>query len=319
MASTLERAVEGTKPNLTGKRRSEGIARRVSWLGAAVLLGALALMLVRLLQASWPIFKAHGIGWIFGSVWQPSNGLFGLMPFIYGTLVTSAIGLLIAGPIGLGTALFISELAPQRMRQPLGSLIDLLAAVPSVIYGLWGIFVLIPLIRPLESWLSDHAAFIPFFKGQSAAGNSFFVAGVLLAIMILPTVSAISREVFLTVPRDVREAAYALGSTRWEAIRLSVLPPARSGIIGAMILGLGRALGETIAVTMVIGNSPVISKYLLGPGYSMASVIAQEFGEALEPLHRQALIAIGLVLFVITVLIDVAARLLVRRTAAKSA
>ena len=314
-----ERAPESGAPlrALTGKRRSEGVARWVTLICAGLLLAALAVMLVVLGQVSAPIWKAKGIGWVFGTHWDPSNNIYGALPFIFGTLVTSAIGLLIAGPIGIGTALFISEQCPTRLRRPLASLVDLLAAVPSVIYGLWGIFVVVPLLSPLEVRLaSSLGKAIPIFAGPTH-GDSFFVAGVVLAIMILPTVSAVTREVFVTIPREVREAAYALGATRWEVIRTAVLPPARSGIVGALILGLGRALGETIAVTMVIGNTPVISKSILVPGYSMASVIASEFSES-TGLHLQALIGIGLVLFVVTVVVDIAARLLVHRTGART-
>lgn len=283
------------------------------------MLGALGLMLVRLSQLSAPIWKARGIGWVFGSTWAPANGVFGALPFILGTLITSAIALVIAAPLGVGTALFVSEIAPSRIQRPVASLIDLLAAVPSVIYGLWGIVVMVPLLLPVERFLSSTlGTFIPAFSGPiSGNGTGFFAAGVVLAIMVLPTVSAVSREVLLTIPRDVREAAYALGATRWETIRTGVLPPARAGIIGALILGLGRALGETVAVLMLIGDIPAISHSIFGSGYSMASVIANEFGESGEPLHLQSLIGIGLVLFLVTVLINIAARILVRKTGQK--
>jgi len=285
-------------------------------LGASALLLALALMVVRFLQLSWPIWKAHGIGWVVGTHWAPADGVFGALPFIYGTVVTSVIALVIATPVALGTALFVSEIAPAKIRRPISDLIDLLAAVPSVIYGLWGVIVVLPLLKPLEQVLADSLGrFIPIFAGP-ASGSSFFAAGVVLAIMILPTISAVTREVFVTVPQDVREAAYALGATRWEVIRYGVLPPARAGIVGAVILGLGRALGETVAVLMLIGDIPAISKSFFASGYSMASVIAAEFGQSQEPLHLQALIAIGLVLFVVTVLMNVSARLLVGKAKA---
>lgn len=303
--------------HLAGRRRSEGVARWVTRICATALLAVLAAMLIRLGQVSAPIWKAHGVAWIFQSTWAPVNGRFGALPFIFGTLVTSAIGLIIAAPIAIGTALFISDLAPPRIRRTAGSLVDLLAAVPSVIYGLWGIFVLTPLLRPVEQALARSLGkVIPIFAGP-APGPSFLIAGVVLAIMILPTISAVCREVFVTVPIEAREASYALGATRWEVIRMAVLPPSRTGITGAVILGLGRALGETIAVVMVIGNAATISKSILVPGYTMASVIANEFQEANEPLHLQALIGVGLVLFVLTVLVDVGARVLVHRTGAK--
>ena len=285
-------------------------------LGASALLLALALMVVRFLQLSWPIWKAHGIGWVVGTHWAPAGGVFGALPFIYGTVVTSVIALVIATPVALGTALFVSEIAPAKIRRPISDLIDLLAAVPSVIYGLWGVIVLLPLLRPLEQFLADSVGKgIPIFAGPIGNGSGFFAAGFVLAIMILPTISAVTREVFVTVPQDVREAAYALGATRWEVIRYGVLPPARAGIVGAVILGLGRALGETVAVLMLIGDIPAISKSIFASGYSMASVIAAEFGQSQEPLHLQALIAIGLVLFVVTVLMNVGARVLVGKAA----
>jgi phosphate transport system permease protein len=314
----LQRGPAGAPPAgiIAGRRRADGVARWIALSGAVLLLVVLAAMLIRMGQVSAPIWKARGIGWVFGSVWAPSNGQFGALPLIAGTLVTSAIAVVIAAPIGIGTALFISELAPQKLRRPVGGLIDLLAAVPSVVYGLWGIFVLTPILRPIEQGLAKTLGrAIPLFAGP-APGPSFFVAGVILAIMILPTVSAVCREVFLTVPRDHKEAALALGSTRWESIRMSVLPQSRQGIVGALILGLGRALGETVAVVMVIGNTPTISKSILVPGYTMASSIANEFQEA-TGATQQALIGVGLVLFVIAVLVNVVARLLVRDIRAK--
>ena len=286
-------------------------------LSAAALLVVLAAMVIRLFQLSWPVWKAHGISWVFGTVWAPANGVFGALPFIVGTLVTSAIALVIATPIALGTALFISEIAPARIRRPVANLIDLLAAVPSVIYGFWGVIVLLPLLVHVEKFLADTLGkVVPIFANPSSNGSGFFAAGVVLAIMVLPTVSAVTREVFVTVPQDVREAAYALGATRWEVIRYGVLPPARAGIVGALILGLGRALGETVAVLMVIGDVPAISKSIFASGYTMASVIANEFGQSQEPLHLQALIGLGLILFLVTILVDIAARLLVHKAGA---
>jgi phosphate transport system permease protein len=288
-------------------------------LGASALLLALALMVVRFVQLSWPVWKAHGLGWVIGTHWAPAEGVFGALPFIYGTVVTSVIALVIGTPVALGTALFVSEIAPAKIRRPIANLIDLLAAVPSVIYGLWGVIVLLPLLKPVEQFLADSVGkVIPIFAGP-ASGSGFFAAGVVLAIMIVPTISAVTREVFVTVPQDVREAAYALGATRWEVIRYGVLPPARAGIVGAVILGLGRALGETVAVLMLIGDIPAISKSIFASGYSMASVIANEFGQSQEPLHLQALVAIGLVLFVVTVLMNIGARLLVGRAAGTGA
>jgi phosphate transport system permease protein len=286
-------------------------------LGASALLVVLALMLLRFLQLSWAVWKAHGITWIVGTTWAPAGGVFGALPFVFGTAVTSAIAIVIATPIAIGTALFVSELAPPRIRRPIANLIDLLAAVPSVIYGFWGVIVLLPLLRHVEQFLADALGkAIPILAGPVGNGSGFFAAGLVLAIMILPTISAVTREVFVTVPDEVREAAWALGATRWETVRYGVLPPARAGIVGAVILGLGRALGETVAVLMLIGDIPAISKSIFGSGYSMASVIANEFGQSQEPLHLEALIAIGLVLFVVTVVINIAARLLVGRAKA---
>ncbi len=283
-------------------------------LGASALLLALALMVIRFIQLSWPLWKAQGLGWVVATHWAPADGVFGALPFIIGTVITSAVALVIATPVAIGTALFVSEMAPAKIRTPIANLIDLLAAVPSVIYGLWGIIVVLPLLRPVEQFLADSLGkAIPIFAGPIGNGSGFFAAGFVLAIMIVPTISAVTREVFVTVPQDVREAAYALGATRWETIRYGVLPPARAGIVGAVILGLGRALGETVAVLMLIGDIPAISKSIFSSGYSMASVIANEFGQSQEPLHLQALIAIGLVLFVVTVVMNIAARLLVAK------
>jgi phosphate transport system permease protein len=303
------------RPALAGKRRSESAARAVAWLGAAALLVVLALMLGYLVQASMPTWRTYGFRWVFGQTWAPSEGVYGALPFVYGTLVTSAIAVVLGAPVALATALFVSEIAPQRIRRSVSNVLDLLAAVPSVIYGLWGILVLVPLLRPIQTWAAG--LHLPIFAAP-VRGPSLFMAGVVLAIMILPTISAVSREVFFTIPSDVREGAHALGSTRWEAIRMAVLPPARPGIVGGVILGLGRALGETIAVTMVIGNSATVTRNLLSPGGTIASVIAQEFTEALEPGHRPALISLGLVLFLVTVLVDIGARLLVRGTKART-
>jgi phosphate ABC transporter permease protein PstC len=236
---------------------------------------------------------------------------------VAGTLITAAIALLIGVPIAVASALYVTELCPRRLRGPLVILVELLAAVPSVVYGLWGIFFLIPRLKPAEQWFSDTFGFLPFVGG-TVAGPNYFIAGLILAIMILPIVSAISREVISTVPADLKEASLALGATRWEMIRMAVLPYSRAGITGAAMLGLGRAIGETIAVTLVIGNAPTIGDNVFAQGYTLAAVIASEFGEAAnDKLHAGALIAAGLVLFVLTLLINAAARALVRRAEAK--
>jgi phosphate transport system permease protein len=296
--------------------RSGALAERgfrlVAAAAAATLLAVLALMLVKLGQVSAPAWLEHGDELLAGSRWAPGRGSFGVLPFLYGTLLTSAIAMVLAVPVAVGTALFLSEAAPERVRRLVTPLVDLLAAVPSVVYGLWGIFVLVPILRPFEQWLAGTlGGTIPLFQGP-VAGVGYLSAGVVLAVMILPIISAVSREVFLAVPREQREAALALGATRWETIRIAVLPASRAGVLGAAILGLGRALGETIAVTMVIGNAPRISASVLAPGYTMASLIANEFSEATRPLHLEALVAVGLLLFAVALAVNILARLLTR-------
>jgi phosphate ABC transporter permease protein PstC len=229
-------------------------------------------------------------------------------------LITSTIALVIGVPVAVATAVFLTELCPRRARAPLSGLVDLLAAVPSVVYGLWGVYVLIPKLLPAEKWFASTFSFIPFIGGGTVTGPNYFIAGLILAIMILPIVSAISREVLATVPSENKEAALALGATRWEMIRIAVIPYARPGITGGAMLGLGRALGETIAVVLVIGNAPVIGHNLFTQGYSLAAVIANEFGEAAAtPIHSSALFAAGLVLFVLTLFVNVVARSFVAR------
>ena len=263
--------------------------------------------------AGWPALKKFGFGFLFSSDWDPVREQFGVAPAIVGTLATSIVALVIATPLALGVAIYIAEFAPTWLRTPIAFLVDLLAAIPSVVYGLWGIFVLVPIMRStVMPFLRDtlHLGATPFFAGP-AYGPSVLTAGVILAIMALPYISSVSREVLLAVPRTQREAALALGATRWEAIRGAVLPYARTGIIGGIILGLGRALGETMAVTMVIGNRHDLSASLFAPGYSIASLIANEFTEASGDLHLSALMAAGFVLFVITLIVNAIARWLV--------
>lgn len=268
---------------------------------------------VALFAAAWPAFAKIGLSIVTSSNWDVAGGHFGAAPALYGTLVSSIVALVIATPLAIGVAIFLSEFSPGWLRQPIGFLVDLLAAIPSVVYGLWGIFVLIPLLREhAMPFLRDtlHLGATPFFRGP-AYGPSMLAAGLILAIMALPYISAVSREVLLAVPRSQREAALALGATRWEMIRDAVIPYARSGIIGGIMLGLGRALGETMAVTMLIGNSPKISASLFAPGYTMASLIANEFSEATNDLHLSALMAVGATLFVITLIVNAVARWLV--------
>ncbi len=266
--------------------------------------------------AAWPALRTFGFGFLTSSDWDPVAGHFGAAPALYGTLVSSLIALLLATPLALGVSIFLSEFAPAWLRRPVAFVVDLLAAIPSVVYGLWGIFVLIPLLRTyVMPFLRDtlHLGVTPLFSGP-AYGPSMLAAGIILAIMILPYISAVSREVMMAVPRSQREAALALGATRWEMIRGAVIPFAKSGIIGGVILGLGRALGETMAVTMVIGNRPEIAASLFAPGYTMASLIANEFSEATGDLHLSALMAVGFVLFVVTLIVNAGARWLVWQT-----
>ena len=281
---------------------------------AAAILGLIGFFFVRLYIESEPAFSRFGVlGFVFDNDWDVSRAHFGALPLLVGTLITAATALAIGVPIAVGSALYITELCPRVLRAPLTAMVELLAAVPSVVYGLWGFFFLIPKLRPAEQWFSDTFSFLPLVGGN-VAGPNYFVAGLILAIMILPIVSAISREVIATVPTDHKEAALALGATRWEMIRMAVLPYARPGIVGGAMLGLGRAIGETIAVTIVIGNAPQIGHSLFDQGYTLAAVIANEFGEAASnPLHRAALIAAGLVLFVLTLLVNALARVMVNR------
>ncbi len=255
--------------------------------------------------------NTFGAGFLTGSIWDPVNEIFGALPFIFGTLVSSFLALLIAIPFSLGIAIFLSELAPEKLRTPFSFIIELLAAVPSVIIGLWGIFILAPFIRDyLAPPLSTYLGFLPLFQGPMY-GLSMLTGGVILAIMIIPITSSVSREVIMTVPTHQREGALALGATGWETTRIAVLPYARSGIFGAVILGFGRAIGETMAVTMVIGNSPKISESFFSPSSTMASVIANEFVEATSRLYVSSLIEIGFLLLLISVIINIVARILV--------
>jgi phosphate ABC transporter permease protein PstC len=281
---------------------------------AALILILIAFFFIRLFVEAKPAFDKFGyIGFVFDNNWDVSKEVFGAWPLLVGTVITSAIALVIGVPVAISTALYISELCPRRARQPLTILIELLAAVPSVVYGLWGIKVLAPKLQPAEQWFSDKFSFLPLVGGSVSIPNCF-IAGLIMAIMILPIVSAISREVMATVPAQDKEAALALGATRWEMIRIAVLPRARSGIVGASLLGLGRALGETIAVTMVIGNAVLhINTSIFSQGATMASVIANEFTEATEPFHLSALFVVGFWLLIVALLVNIIARLVVRR------
>jgi phosphate ABC transporter permease protein PstC len=283
---------------------------------ATLILLLIAYFFVRLIGQSGTALNKFGASFVLGNDWDVSRNIYHGAPLVVGTLITSAIALIIGVPVALATALFLTELCPRRARGPLSMLVDLLAAVPSVVYGLWGVFVLGPKLMPVEKWFANTFSFIPFIGGggNAVTPGNYFIAGLILAIMILPIVSAIAREVLATVPAEHKEAALALGATRWEMIRMAVLPYARPGITGGAMLGLGRAIGETIAVVLTIGNAPTIGKHIFSQGYTLAAVIANEFGEAANtPIHASSLFAAGLVLFVLTLIINIIARWFVAR------
>jgi phosphate transport system permease protein len=268
-------------------------------------------LVVALVWESWEAIRAFGFRFLVTSHWDPVAGEFGALPFVYGTLLSSLLALLIAVPLSLGAAVFLAELAPSWIRPPIAFLIEMLAAVPSVVYGLWGIFVLVPWLRDwVQPALGRTLGFLPLFQGPPY-GIGMLAAGIILSIMIMPFITSVSREVLLAVPGSQREAALGLGATRWETTRIAVLRYGRSGLIGAILLGLGRALGETMAVTMVIGNRPEIAASLFAPGYTMASVLANEFTEATSDLYVSALVEIGLLLLLVTVVVNGFAKLLV--------
>ena len=303
--------VAGSRSFLQRIREGDEIARVVTFVFAATVVLITVLLVFELWHASALARHKFGLAFFRTTVWDPISGDFGALPFVYGTLVTAAVALLIAVPLGIGAAIFLAELAPASVSDALEFFIDLLAAVPSVIYGVLGIFIVVPLMRQyIEPALKSTLGFLPLFKGP-AYGVGFLSAGVVLAIMVIPFIISVSREVLLSVPRDQREAALGLGSTRWESTWKVVVPFARTGILGSIFLALARALGETMAVTMVIGNTPTISASLLSPGYSIAAVIANEFTEATGDLYLQALIELGLVLFLLTFILNGLARVLI--------
>ncbi|HEY9127357.1 MAG TPA: phosphate ABC transporter permease subunit PstC [Acidobacteriaceae bacterium] len=321
-------------------RGSSSVADKTfSWLMlgcAATIFGIVALIAGELISKSELSWKQFGLPFFYKYnvdpnthlplFWDPVNGTFFALPFLYGTLVTSLVALAIAVPLAIGVAVFLTEMSPRWMRAPLSFLTELLAAIPSVVYGLWAIFVLVPLLRehvnPVFMAIFNNAGVVKVLGWTGLVGDAglfggvnlglgYFGSGAILAIMILPIIASLTREVMSAVPHSQREAALALGATRWEMIRIAVLRNARIGIVGSIILGLGRALGETMAVAMVIGNTPEIHKSLLATGHSMASVIANEFSEATSDMHRSALIEIGLALFVVTIIVNGFARFLV--------
>ena len=278
---------------------------------ALLILGVLILIVYELVTRSALSWHSFGLKFFAGSDWDPVSEKFGALPFIYGTLVSSLLALVIAVPLSVGVAVFTTEMCPKALRAPLSFFVELLAAIPSVIYGLWAMFVLVPMLSMyVEPFLGKTLGWTGLFSG-APYGIGMLAAGIILAIMIIPIISSITREVLMVVPQHQREGVLALGATRWEMIRVGVLRNARAGILGGIILGLGRALGETMAVTMVIGNRPEIAKSLFAPGYTMASVLANEFSEATGDTYLSALIEIGLALFVVTIVVNALARLLV--------
>ncbi|HEV2292081.1 MAG TPA: phosphate ABC transporter permease subunit PstC [Gemmatimonadales bacterium] len=304
-----------TPSGLEQRHSGDRIFRIVLTAAAAVIPILLVALVWELWVGSLPAIHRFGASFLVRDVWDPVAGDFGAFPLIVGTLVSSFLALVIAVPLALGVAIFLTEFAPKWIRQPISFLVELLAAVPSVVFGLWGIFVLVPFLRStVFPFLRQALGFLPFFQGP-IYGPSMLAAAVILAIMILPFIMSVAREVLTAVPGAQREAALALGATRWEAVATAVVPYARSGIVGAGILGLGRALGETMAVTMLIGNTHDISASLFAPGYTMAAVIANEFSEAATPLHFAALTYVALTLFGLTVLVNAGARLLIWRVA----
>ncbi len=301
---------------LQGHRAADRAYSVLTTAAAAAVPLLLLVIAVVVTMGAWPALRQFGLGFLTSSDWDPVRNVYGVAPAIYGTLVTSFLALLIATPLAVGAAVFLTEYSPEWLRRPAAFLIDLLAAIPSVIFGLWAIFVLVPILREhVMPFLRDTLGLgaTPFFSGP-AYGPSLLAASLILAVMILPYISAVSREVLAAVPRSQREAALALGATQWEMIRSAVIPFARSGILGGVILGLGRALGETMAVTMVIGNRQEISASLFAPGYTLASAIANQFSEATGDLQLSALMAAGFVLFVVTLIVNAGARWLVWRT-----
>ena len=284
--------------------------RTILFVAAALILIIVAAMIAMMFSYSLPTIREFGFGFLIGRVWNPAMGSYGALPFIYGTVVSSVIALVISVPVSIGIAVFLTEQAPVRLARPIAFLVELLAAIPSVVYGLWGIFVLAPFIREyLGAFLQKYLGFIPLFQGR-LTGIGMLTGGIILSIMVTPIITAVVRDVLEAVPSTQREAALALGATKWETTQI-VLANAASGIAGAVVLGLGRALGETMAVTMVIGNTPQISGSLFEPAYTIASVLASNFGDATGGTYLSALVEVGLVLFLVTFVVNGLAKLLV--------
>jgi phosphate transport system permease protein len=315
--ATATQAPPGDRPDLGGRRRwgDRGFAY-IALLSGLSVLAILILIAISTTKEAWPIFSHDAAEFFFSSDWAPNQGKFGSLAFVFGTLVTSIIALVFAVPLSIGIALFMTEVAPPWLKRPIVAVLDLLAVVPSVVFGLWGILVL---AEPIGNFYDDVASAlspIPILGqllDQPASGRSFFTAGLILAIMIIPIITSLTREVFDTTPTSEKEAAFGLGATRWEMIRASVFSHSKGGVVGAVTLGLGRAMGETIAAALVIGSNPQITANLFAPGYSMPSVIANEFGESSGD-WRAALIGLGVVLFIITIIVNLSARAIVNRS-----
>ena len=309
-------ASTATAPETDAGHQGENLGDRAFngtlWVLGIMILVVAGLIVLNLALVARPLAKEHSLwGFITDTQWDPVEDHFGALTFLYGTLVTAAVSLVLAVPVAIGLGLFITQFAPPRLGRILTMPVELLAAIPSVVYGLWGLFVVVPLLREsVEPWLGKHFGWIPLFSGPPI-GLGYLASGIILAVMILPTIVAVSVEVMKTTPEANREAALALGATKWEAVMMAVIPYSRAGILGAVLLGLGRALGETMAVTMVIGNSPQISASLFAAGYSLPAVIANEFAEAVTAVHIGALAGLGLILFAVTFLLNAGARILV--------
>ncbi len=309
--------VAATKRPKAGDIWSDRAFRAVALVAGLLVLIILGLIAYTTTSKAWPAFREQGFSFVTSDRWNPNVGQFGALAFIFGTLVSSAIAIAFAVPLSLGIALFITELASKRLRMFVTYVIDLLAAIPSVVYGFWALAVFTTPAKTLYTHLADTLGKLPLLSrlfGGPASGASFMTAGVILAVMIIPIITSLAREVLLTVAQDDKNAAWAMGATRWEMLRVAVFPRVRSGLVGAVMLGLGRAMGETIAVALVIGNSPQITSHLFRTGDSMASVIAHNFPEA-TGVPRAALIGMGVVLFAITIVVNITARFITRRTA----
>jgi len=304
--------------SLSARRQSSGkvadaVFKGVAYCFALSVVLLMALIFAVLVRESWPSIKAFGFGFVYSTVWDPVALEFGALPSIYGTLVSSLIAIVIAVPISLGIAIFLTEMAHKRLKGPIGTAIELLASIPSIIYGMWGLFVFAPLLSEhVEPFLIDYLGFIPLFSG-APLGIGMLPAGFILAIMIIPFISSVTRDIFQMVPSILKESGYGMGATKWEVIWKIVIPYTRSGIIGAVILGLGRALGETMAVTFLIGNAQEISVSLLDPATSISATLANEFTEAVEDLYLSSLVELGLILFLITFIVLALAKLLIAR------